>query len=84
MRDARHTWSPSPRQLRAAVRAAPARTNEKKEVEWVEVIDPAIGCRDETQALLGTYLGALSKGGGPLTGEGLPVRRVAIVLRPGR
>jgi len=79
LRDARHTWTPTRRQVRAM--AGDAGFVRENEALWDVDERMTESVRPETEELLRTFLAALETSG--LVHEGVTsVRRLALVLRP--
>jgi len=81
LRDARHTWTPTRRQVRAL--AGDAGLVRDGESLWEETAPMRGGVRPDTESLLSLYLTSLEAMGGVQDGH-LLVRRLALVLRPRR
>ncbi len=79
LRDARQTWTPTRRQVRAC--AADAGLVRGDEALWEESVDAAAGGRAETAELRALYAAALAESGLVRNGR-LTLRRAAAVLRP--
>ncbi len=78
LRDTRHTWTPTRRQVRAM--AGDAGFVREDEALWDEQVDVSTGAREETAGLVQLYVGALAAEG--LTAAGVfATRRLALVLR---
>ncbi len=79
LRDPRHTWTPTRRQVRAL--ASDAGFVRENEALWDEDARMTDSVRPETEALLRTYVVALESSG--LITDGVTsVRRLGLVLRP--
>jgi len=79
LRDARHTWTPTRRQVRAM--ASDAGFVREAEALWDEEARMTDSIRPDTEELLRTYLAALEVSG--LVHDGMvSMRRLGLVLRP--
>ena len=79
LRDARHTWTPTRRQVRAV--CGDAGFTREAEALWDEPADVAGAFRPETAHLARLYVASLESSG-LVSGGALAGRRLALVLRP--